>query len=241
MTGTFDVGFEEYIIFHRGIARVYIDENRDLHVVYQDGTDENMGNPYGNYVNEAVSAAGTATEAKTQIEGMLEDIGSIQDDIDADMIDAEQLRTDINNARADMENMQADVTAKRNEISGKLNNIAGLEEDEDHNGFHIHYADDEGNPNIIGAEEGITAIVSSMINRVAGVTYESDEPDAPKAISFVAIPDAAKSVESMINNALRGTDGIEYSAVNGFYVDFTKEAISDEFIDGLFFEEEGEQ
>ena len=54
--------FEHYLIFHRGIQQVYVDPpttstDSHLHVVYQDGYNQDLGNPYGQYVNTAIAAA----------------------------------------------------------------------------------------------------------------------------------------------------------------------------------------
>lgn len=62
MAEYFDVDFEDYVIFHRGIRNIYTTDENDenplhLHVVYQDGMDVDVGNPYGNYVNEARTAS----------------------------------------------------------------------------------------------------------------------------------------------------------------------------------------
>ena len=68
MAEYFDVDFEDYIIFHRGIRNFYITDENDenplhLHVVYQDGKDIDLGNPYGNYVAEARQYSEDAIES----------------------------------------------------------------------------------------------------------------------------------------------------------------------------------
>lgn len=67
MLDNFDVEFEDYIIFHRGIKNFYIEDDtsanpKHLHVIYQDGTDQDLGNPYGDYVSVAQESASLASQ-----------------------------------------------------------------------------------------------------------------------------------------------------------------------------------
>lgn len=60
MNETFDVGFEKYIIFHRGVQRIDIravDGVEHLFIVYQDGEEQDLGDPYGDGAREALASA----------------------------------------------------------------------------------------------------------------------------------------------------------------------------------------
>ena len=71
MTDTMNVGFENYIVFHRGIAEIYIDKtNNHLVVVYQDGTEKDFGDPFG---DDARAQAANAQALVTQLQGLIDD------------------------------------------------------------------------------------------------------------------------------------------------------------------------
>ena len=95
----FDVDFEDYIIFHRGISEVKVMGDNHMHVIYQDGYDQDLGDPYGDDVrkyfrdaeaakNAALAAQQGAEQAKndangcvTQITTKLSEIGDFWDKI----------------------------------------------------------------------------------------------------------------------------------------------------------------
>ena len=71
---TFDVEFEKYIIFHRGVAFAGVDEeNNHLKIIYQDGSIQDLGDPYGDRAvknaNIAIENANTARENALISEG----------------------------------------------------------------------------------------------------------------------------------------------------------------------------
>jgi len=71
MTDTMNVGFENYIVFHRGISEIYIDpSNNHLIVVYQDDTKKDFGKPFS---DEAMAAADDARAVVKQLQDMIKD------------------------------------------------------------------------------------------------------------------------------------------------------------------------
>lgn len=44
---TFDVDFEDYIIFHRGVTFAGVDTDKHLKITYQDGSVQDLGDPFG--------------------------------------------------------------------------------------------------------------------------------------------------------------------------------------------------
>ena len=75
MTDTMNVGFENYIVFHRGIAEIYIDKTEGetknhLIVVYQDGTEKDFGDPFG---DDARAQAANARTLIDQLQGLIDD------------------------------------------------------------------------------------------------------------------------------------------------------------------------
>lgn len=71
MTDTMNVGFENYIVFHRGISEIYIDpSNNHLIVVYQDDTKKDFGKPFS---DEAMAEGAKAEAAIEQLQNMIKD------------------------------------------------------------------------------------------------------------------------------------------------------------------------
>lgn len=60
---TFDVDFEDYIIFHRGVTHAGVDAaDNHLKITYQDGSVQDLGDPYGERAREnALISEGYAT------------------------------------------------------------------------------------------------------------------------------------------------------------------------------------
>jgi len=70
MTDTMNVGFENYVVFHRGIADIYTDPNDNhLIVVYQDGTRHDFGKPFS---DEAIAKAAEAEALINQLQTLID-------------------------------------------------------------------------------------------------------------------------------------------------------------------------
>ncbi len=84
--GNFDIGFEKYIIFHRGIAEIKLETVDDgngnqverLHAIYQDGYVQDLGDPYG---DGARNAAALAEAAQSAAEAAKSDVLESQEDV----------------------------------------------------------------------------------------------------------------------------------------------------------------
>jgi len=71
MSETFDVGFEKYIIFHRGVQQMEfrtVDGTEHLFIIYQDGQEQDLGDPYGNTARAAQAAAEAALASAREAE-----------------------------------------------------------------------------------------------------------------------------------------------------------------------------
>ena len=82
MASGFDVNFENYIIFHRGIAEIRVDPtDGHLYVYYQDGTVHDMGNLINAEVEGAKQTFNTYTNTiRTQIEGIQSNVSQMYTD-----------------------------------------------------------------------------------------------------------------------------------------------------------------
>lgn len=80
-----NVGFEDYIIFHRGVAECAVNpQDGHLYVRYQDGTVQDMGDPYGDFINRSVTKAESDIDQYTQdklgaMETMYQDFSDTKD------------------------------------------------------------------------------------------------------------------------------------------------------------------
>ena len=71
MSETFDVGFEKYIIFHRGVQQMEfrtVDGTEHLFIIYQDGQEQDLGDPYGDTARAAQAAAEAALASAREAE-----------------------------------------------------------------------------------------------------------------------------------------------------------------------------
>lgn len=108
MAHEFDVGFEKYVIFHRGISSINItpiDQGGDghLHIIYQDGTDQDLGDPWGGSAvtvyNQAVQAQTDASSAAAQATSALNEIRTLTENLNESVAKAEEFQENIDNLK----------------------------------------------------------------------------------------------------------------------------------------------
>ena len=163
----FDVEFEDYIIFHRGVQEVFIDpETNHLCVTYQDGYVQDLGDPLGDRVDQATSAG----EYAAQVEQM---IRSKESEINAKLASATALSTDANEKYQQTIDIGEEIQTGKEYVDNKVaslfeDSVDGISKDEDTGKYYVDLSN-------YSTTTGVNGIVNEGILKIENVESYTGE------------------------------------------------------------------
>lgn len=225
-TQNWDVEFEKYIIFHRGIQEVSFVDNH-LHVIYQDGFDQDLGDPLGDRITQAEVVSTYAAQVEIRLR-------ALEATLNEKLTTATDLSSQAIALNASTIEMQQQMHYDYEHINEKLDtmfdNVAGISYDEDTQTHYVDLSD-------YSTTDGVHTIARDEILSIDGVElYDDGTGNASYYIN--PIQEGSKTTEAindMISNSLNNVDGISMNAISGNYeVDLSGSIITAEQIRALF-------
>lgn len=224
----FDVEFEDYIIFHRGVQEVFIDpETNHLCVTYQDGYVQDLGDPLGDRVDQATSAG----EYAAQVEQM---IRSKESEINSKLASATVLSTDANEKYQQTIDIGTEVKTGKTYVDNKIatlfeDSVDGISKDDDTGKYYVDLTE-------YSTTTGVQTIVDTGIQNIDGIeTYTSGSTVKYYLDPVKGNSRTTEAISNAIAEKLIQVDGIIYDASIGqFFVDLSDDAITSEEIHQLF-------
>ena len=248
MTGTFDVGFEEYIIFHRGIQRIEIrkvEENgqevEHLFVIYQDETEQDIGDPYGDQAREAAAAAEAAQLAAEQAQATIDaKYDTVSETADAAAASYNQatalnqtLLNTLSNANSAIQSFENAQTIASNVSSQSIGNVNGINYNENTGEYDVAFPDtitneyitslfsgpDLASENKLLNASGLSAFLGMLKNHINFVGTCSSTPSSrTKTVTiqkFTLTPGCRVTVDfTAANTAVDGDTSDTYLTLN---------------------------
>lgn len=225
----FDVEFEDYIIFHRGVQEVFINpDNNHLCVTYQDGYVQDLGDPLGDRVSQAMAAG----EYAAQVEQM---IRSKESEINTKLDSATVLSADANVKYQDTMDIGAQVKNGKeyvdNQIAAMLENgIDGIEKDNDTGKYYIDLTD-------YSTTNGVKSLINNDILKINGVEAYQDTY-GNNLYYLNPVKDSSRTttaINNMISDRLQDIDGVVWNPdLQKYEVDLSNDAVTGEEISALF-------
>ena len=227
-----DVEFEDYIIFHRGVQEVSFDEtDNHLHVIYQDGYDQDMGDPLGDRIDRAETMSQHAEQLDAHILQMKSDI---EDDLDPKLATATSLSETAATLNTSTIAIQHEIEDLSENIQTRMDNIisdiTGIGTDLQGN----HYVDLTSYSTTTETEELVHETLSSM----DGI---SEDPETNELYIDPIKPGSKTEeiIDSKFDTVLTSIDGIS-KTINPttqeaeYAVDMSGYAITNSMIQELF-------
>lgn len=217
----FDVEFEDYIIFHRGVQEVFIDpDTNHLCVTYQDGYVQDLGDPLGDRVDQATTAGQYAAQVEQTIRNK-------ESEINAKLDSATQLSTAANTAYQGTIAIGAEVREGKKYVDEKIatlfeDSVDGISKDDDTGKYYVDLAD-------YSTTNGVKSIVDKGIMNIENVEYYTDEHGERKYYMNMLQEDSrvTNTINGIINDKLVGVDGISYNTNTEHYeVDLSNNLIT---------------
>lgn len=234
-----NVEFEKYIIFHRGIVEVGVKADGHLHVLYQDGTDQDLGDPLGDDTRTAIeNVASSASEAQAQLD-------NINNTLDEKLSAAQQAAQNASAAQTHIDQVAQQITEKVDTVDvtvqSQLNSVAGI--------IYDAMVDDQGqatgkytNYRVDLTAYDPSTIVSKKIHdellKIHGLTdnFQVEDYDVEREyeyrLSGIAVGDA---VDEAMTSFIENIPSLSQDAATGNYIINTGiEAASDADIEAMF-------
>lgn len=225
--------FEKYIIFHRGVQNCYIDQNDGhMYVVYQDGYKQDLGNPLGDNVLKAQTAA-------TQAEKMLVDIASAKNELQSIVATTEDLKEDIEQRASEaVQASAASIEAKEtidSTITDTLDNIDGIAKKTEE-GYDKYYIDLSN----YSDTSTVDTKIDTAVKNISGVSYDT-ETEKYYVNPLMENSITANVINNKIDEKILDVDGIEALGNNSgrYQVNFNGAVIDMSYIHRLFGRTEG--
>lgn len=234
-----NVEFEKYIIFHRGIVEVGVKGDGHLHVLYQDGTDQDLGDPLGDANRAAIeNVASSASEAQAKLDVINETLSDKMTTATQAAQDAAEAETRINQVAQEItekvDSVDQSIEARVNAIEGiAFDNI--LDEQGQETGRYTNYRVDL---TAYDTSKTINKKIHDEIMKIVGLTdnFPQTEYDEDRnyeyRLSGMAVGGA---VEEAMTSFIENIPSISQDAATGHYIiDTGIEAASDEDIAAMF-------
>lgn len=225
----FDVEFEDYIIFHRGVQEVVFNtDDNHLHVIYQDGYDQDLGDPLGDRVTMAEEAGAYAAQVESLIR-------SKESEITNKLNSAVELSTDANTMYERTLEIGNEVQDAKEYVDEQIagifdDTVDGISKDAETGKYFVDLTD-------YSTTNGVKTIVDAWIKNIDGVeAYEEANQNTLYFINPVkANSRTTEAIKEMIDDRLEDVNGIMYDAEKQKYiVDLRDDVITSEEIHALF-------
>lgn len=235
MEHTYDVDFEKYIIFHRGIAEVRVTDDGHLHVYYQDGTDKDMGDIAGGNLDRAEELY---NQSSTLVDSVQEKLSSIETAMDNAESTVEEMEGVQGRANAIIQELTEKTQTITTEVDNYFRDIDGVEWDELQSKWYVdlsnYYVKDETVAHINAGIENIDGVEAREVterdendNEITTTEYYVDL-DTENIQNFIAgkVQENIALVDGIVKNASEGENALK--------VDYPFSSIPNSKIDAIF-------
>lgn len=221
-----DLQFEDYIIFHRGVQEVVFKDN-NLHVIYQDGYDQDLGDPLGDRVAKAESIK----EYAETLEATLEDL---ENKLTSQLSQSEQYNNSAAVQWAAVEEAYNYTKDYYENIKDKLNriydNVNGLRKDEETDEYYVDLSN-------YSSTEATNELINNSIAAIEGMaSYEDSEGNTVYYLN--PMEDNSKTneaVDNMISTQIKSISGVVYNETTSSYeIQLGDTSITSDQIETLF-------
>ena len=214
-SGTFDANFEKFIIFHRGISEVSMKEDKHLHVIYQDGYDQDLGDPYGDETREnlqkTIAAKESTEQTKADTDALYEAIKQKGSEASTAFTNATNAANTAREAQNAAEEKWDEVTELERNILAAIGAVNGIEYEEGGRGYYVDFGVAENSFN-------------ETLQDIYGLAYDSEEEKYS-----VDYTDANRYTDDKIGQVMDDTTGVEYDEVEKhYYIAFNDEWLATE-------------
>ena len=225
----FDIDFEDYIIFHRGVQEVSFDPNDNhLRVTYQDGYVQDLGDPLGDRVARAEEAGAYAAQVETTLRAK-------EAEISQQLNQAISLSGDAVTKYERTIEIGDEVQEAKAYVDGQIEemfegSIDGIEKNDETGKYYVDLSD-------YSTTTSVETLIDNGILKINGIKDYSDMQGNRKYY-LDPMEEGSKTTEAvndMIDERLENVHGIAWDQnINKYTVDISEDAITKAEIDELF-------